>query len=77
MAGQEGIPSVYSPMARTLEDLRYFTKTFIQLKPWKYDGTVHPLEWREDVEQEWDDKKKLKVGILWDDGKTLDVSSSI
>jgi Asp-tRNA(Asn)/Glu-tRNA(Gln) amidotransferase A subunit family amidase len=68
-AGQEGIPSVYSPMARTVEDLRYFTRSFIQLKPWRLDHSVHPIEWRDQVETEWDEKKVFKVGVLRSDGK--------
>ncbi|KAF2815973.1 amidase signature enzyme [Mytilinidion resinicola] len=68
MPGQEGIPSVFSPMARTLNDLTYFTRSFIGMKPWKYDHTVHPLEWREEVETEYKEKKKFRVGVLRDDG---------
>lgn len=68
MMGQEGIPSVFSPMARTLDDLRYFSREFIKMKPWRYDHTVHPLEWREDIEREYEDKKVLNVGVLRDDG---------
>jgi Asp-tRNA(Asn)/Glu-tRNA(Gln) amidotransferase A subunit family amidase len=64
MAGQDGIPSVVSPMARTLNDLTYFTRSFIQMKPWQYDYTVHPLAWREDVETEYREKKKLRIGVM-------------
>ncbi|KAK4504512.1 hypothetical protein PRZ48_005428 [Zasmidium cellare] len=64
MPGQEGIPSVFSPMARTLLDLTYFSRSFIQMQPWKYDPSVHPLAWRTDVENEYTDKKKLKIGIM-------------
>ena len=64
MPGQEGIPSVFSPMARTLMDLTYFTRSFIQMQPWKYDQSVHPLPWRANVEAEWKDKKPLRVGIM-------------
>ncbi|KAF1846297.1 amidase signature enzyme [Cucurbitaria berberidis CBS 394.84] len=64
MAGQEGIPSVFSPMARTLNDLTYFTRSFVQMKPWNYDYTVHPLPWREDTETEFKDKKKLRIGVM-------------
>jgi Asp-tRNA(Asn)/Glu-tRNA(Gln) amidotransferase A subunit family amidase len=64
MPGQEAIPSVFSPMARTLNDLTYFTKSLIQCKPWNYDYTVHPLAWREDVTQEFADKKVLRVGVM-------------
>ena len=68
MPGQEGIPSVFSPMARTLDDLTYFTRELIKTKPWRLDYTVHPLAWRDDVEEEFRDKKVLKVGILRSDG---------
>lgn len=68
MPGQEGIPSVFSPMARTLNDLTYFTRSFIGMKPWKYDHTVHPLEWRDNVETEYKEKKKFRVGVMRTDG---------
>lgn len=68
MPGQDGVPAVYSPMARTLNDLTYFTKSIIQMKPWKYDYSCHPMEWNQDAENEWTDKKKMRVGILRTDG---------
>ncbi|KAL3439728.1 amidase signature domain-containing protein [Aspergillus insuetus] len=40
MAGQEGIPSVYSPMGRTLDDLTYFSRAIIGMEPWR----LQPLE---------------------------------
>ncbi|KAL2063436.1 hypothetical protein VTL71DRAFT_5241 [Oculimacula yallundae] len=68
MPGQEGIPSVFSPMTRTLEDLSYFTKSMISMKPWKYDHSVHPIPWREETAKEYIEKKKLCVGVLRTDG---------
>lgn len=71
MPGQEGVPSVFSPMARTLDDLTYFTKAMIHMKPWTYDHTVHPMPWRE---VEWalcsgrSEKRSLKVGLMLSDG---------
>ncbi|KAL1982937.1 hypothetical protein VTN96DRAFT_624 [Rasamsonia emersonii] len=67
MAGQEGVPSVFSPMARTLNDLTYFTRSIIGLQPWKYDYTVHPIPWRADQEKEAS-QKQLRVGLLKSDG---------
>lgn len=64
MSGQEGIPAVYSPMARTLTDLDYFLKSIISMKPWEYDYSVHPIPWKDDLEL----PKKCKVGVLYDDG---------
>ena len=66
--GSDGVPSVFSPMARTLDDLTYFTRSYIQMKPWLYDHTCHPLEWRSEMEAEFAEKKKLRVGILRTDG---------
>lgn len=68
MPGNDGVPSVLSPMTRTLNDLVYFTRSLIEMKPWKYDYTVHPLAWRSDMEKEYTEKKKLRVGILRTDG---------
>lgn len=67
MAGQEGVASVFSPMARTLNDLTYFTQSIVGMQPWKYDHTVHPLTWRKDMEAE-PAKKKLRVGVMKSDG---------
>ncbi|KAI1937716.1 hypothetical protein LOZ66_003997 [Ophidiomyces ophidiicola] len=67
MAGQEGVPSVFSPMARTLNDLTYFTRAIIQMKPWEYETTVHPISWR-DEEKEDARTKKLRIGVMKSDG---------
>ena len=64
MYGQEGIASVFSPMTRTLNDLAYFTRNFIKLKPWRLDQSVHPLEWRDEAEQEIREKKSLRIGVM-------------
>lgn len=66
MPGQEGVPSVCSPMARTLNDLTYFTRSIIQMQPWKYDYSVHPISWRE--EDEWPGEK-LRIGVMYSDGE--------
>ncbi|RDL33172.1 Amidase signature (AS) enzyme [Venustampulla echinocandica] len=68
MPGQEGIPSVFSPMARTLGDLTYFTKSLISMEPWKYDHSVHPISWRPEIEREIQQTKKFRVGLLKTDG---------
>lgn len=64
MAGQEGIPAVYSPMARTLPDLGYFLKAVIQMKPWTYDYSCVPMPWNNELSL----PKKCKVGVIYDDG---------
>ncbi|EDN07951.1 conserved hypothetical protein [Histoplasma mississippiense (nom. inval.)] len=66
MAGQEGVPSVFSPMARTLNDLTYFTRAVIGMQPWKYDNSVHPISWRDEMEKDAR-SKKLKIGVMKSD----------
>ncbi|KAL8964867.1 MAG: hypothetical protein Q9197_006773 [Variospora fuerteventurae] len=68
MPGQEGIPSVFSPMARTLPDLVYFTRSMIGMKPWEYDHSVHPLPWQSDVYDQTKDQKTLRIGVMRSDG---------
>ncbi|KAI0014978.1 amidase [Xylariomycetidae sp. FL0641] len=68
MPGQEGVPSVYSPMTRTLNDLTYFTRSVIGMKPWKYDYSAIPLAWRSDMEREYSAKPKLRIGVMRTDG---------
>ena len=69
MPGQEGIPSVFSPMARTLEDLVYFSRSLIGIKPWLWDHSVHPLEWRAGEERKVRETKNFKIGVMRTDGK--------
>jgi Asp-tRNA(Asn)/Glu-tRNA(Gln) amidotransferase A subunit family amidase len=40
VVGQEGIPAVYSPMTRTLDDLETFWRAIVGMKPWEYDHSV-------------------------------------
>ncbi|KAI4284920.1 MAG: hypothetical protein L6R38_001063 [Xanthoria sp. 2 TBL-2021] len=68
MAGQEGIPSVFSPMTRTMPDLVYFTKSILGMKPWKYDHTVHPIPWRAEIYDSTKEQKKLRIGVMETDG---------
>ena len=68
MPGQEGIPSVFSPMARTLDDLTYFAKSMISMKPWEVDYTCHPgLEWNQAKYDNIMDKETLRVGVMRSD----------
>lgn len=68
MPGEDGVPSVYSPMARTLNDLHYFTRAVLGAGPWTYDHSCHPLPWRTEIVDQYAGKKKLKVGVLRSDG---------
>jgi len=66
MPGQEGVTAVYSPMTKTMDDLSFFLKTVIDMKPWTYDHHVIPLPWR-DVRDQME-SKSVRWGVLRDDG---------
>ncbi|CCM00797.1 uncharacterized protein FIBRA_02839 [Fibroporia radiculosa] len=63
--GVEGIGVVFSPMARTLEDLETFWRAVMSMRPWQYDDSVLPIPWRE---MDLSATKSLRWGVLWDDG---------
>lgn len=68
MPGQDGVLAVYSPMARTMNDLFYFTRAVLQRGTWNYDHSCHRIPWRADVVDEYRDKKTLRVGVFRTDG---------
>lgn len=64
--GQESVLAVAGPLARSIDEIDLFMKHYINSgKPWELDGSLIPMKWR-DVPVP--DPKKLKVGIMCDDG---------
>jgi amidase len=55
--------SVNGPLARTLEDVIYYSKVVVDSQPWLHDTKCHPIPWRA-----VDVPKKLKIGVMWNDG---------
>lgn len=66
-SGQEHVPSVVGPMARSLSSLELVTKLIIAAEPWNHDPTCHRLPWRQDVYDEIS-TRPLVIGLLVDDG---------
>ena len=66
MAGQEAVVSVNGPMARTLEDIKLFTKSVVDSEPWLVDPKCLPIPWRVT-----ETPKKLKIAVLWNDGVVM------
>ncbi|EKG22103.1 Amidase [Macrophomina phaseolina MS6] len=65
--GQEHVPSVIGPLARSLSSLRFITKAVIDAAPWEHDPRVVPLPWRTEIEAEIQ-SRPLVIGLLVDDG---------
>jgi amidase len=49
-------------MAKTLEDMTFYSKTVVDSQPWLVDPKCVPIPWRT-VEP----KQKLKIAVLWND----------
>ncbi|KAG0132100.1 amidase signature domain-containing protein [Tuber indicum] len=66
--GQEHVPSVIGPMARTPQSLTFITRQVIQSDTHNLDPKVVPIPWREDLYQSTLLSKKLRIGLMLDDG---------
>ncbi|KAF2434522.1 amidase [Tothia fuscella] len=66
LAGQEAVQSVNGPMARSLRDIVLFSKTIVDAEPWLHDPRCLSIPWRPVPE-----KRKLKLGVMWNDGIVL------
>lgn len=55
-------------MTKTMDDLSYFLKSIIEMEPWNYDHTVHPIPWK-DFRRDLDlSERKIRWGVMRDDG---------
>jgi amidase len=68
-AGEEQVVPVIGPLSTSLNGVKLFMKTLIDTKPWLQEAALLPFPWRDDVSHLDKGKgKKLKVGVIWDDG---------
>lgn len=68
--GQESVPSVIGPMARSLSSLVQLVKLVLQTEPWLVDPQVLPLPWRDELFQETQQTKKFSFGVIQFDQQT-------
>ncbi len=71
MMGEEHVLPVLGPLSTTLEGCKLFMKTIIDQKPWLKEPNLVPVPWRMSDEARYgakNGKKRLKVGVIWDDG---------
>ncbi|KAL1303863.1 hypothetical protein AAFC00_000319 [Neodothiora populina] len=72
MPGQEHIVAVVGPLTTSLEGVKMFMKTLIDQKPWLTEPSLVPFPWRDTSSESLlrvkDGKRKLKIGIMKDDG---------
>ncbi|EON62575.1 hypothetical protein W97_01799 [Coniosporium apollinis CBS 100218] len=71
MVGQEHVVPAVGPMSTSLGGVKMFMRAILDQKPWLVEPSCVPFEWRE--EKSWlrvdgEGRKRLKVGVIWDDG---------
>ncbi|KAF7588619.1 hypothetical protein BBP40_005457 [Aspergillus hancockii] len=67
--GCETILGTLGPLSPTLGGIELFMKVVLAAKPWTSDPSLHQIPWRDNESHIcWDGKKRLTVGVLWDDG---------
>lgn len=67
MLWEEQIVPVIGPLSTSLEGIRLFMKTIIAGQPWLIEPSCLPIPWS-DQDTQLGNPKRLKLGIMWDDG---------
>lgn len=74
MMGAEHIIPVIGPLSTSLDGVKVFMKAIIDQKPWLHDHSLVQLPWKDSAkttllrQSPGDGKRKLRVGVLADDG---------
>lgn len=68
--GPQGIMAIAGPLSTSKGGLRLIMKSVIDSKPWMTEPSLLPIPWRDEVSylNRGTAGKKLKIGVLWDDG---------
>ncbi|KAL4744197.1 amidase signature domain-containing protein [Aspergillus similis] len=62
------VPPVAGPMARSVSTIEYFMQSLLDSNPWDLDPGCIPIPWRREMAAFPDPTRKLKLGIVYDDG---------
>ena len=72
MDGQNSAPSAAGPLANSVPSLRLAVKALLSQHPWDHDPFVNNMPWRQDLEQEVEERKHkggLAFGVFRNDGR--------
>ncbi|KAJ9502966.1 hypothetical protein H2202_001118 [Exophiala xenobiotica] len=59
---------VAGPMSNSLGSVELFMEAYTSLEPWNHDPTILPIPWRGWVVEQVQEKEKLRIGYIVDDG---------
>lgn len=68
MLGAEQVIPCVGPISTSLEGIKLFMSTVIAAKPWTREASLVPLAWDWSNTKLASKGKKLKIGVMWDDG---------
>ena len=71
MDGQNSAASAVGPLGHSVPSLRLAVKALLSQEPWNHDPGVNSMPWRQDLEQEVEDRKhsaQLAFAVIRNDG---------
>ncbi|KAJ7282444.1 amidase signature domain-containing protein [Mycena rebaudengoi] len=72
--GMDSIVPTFGPMCRSLRDVDLWFSLIIGAEPWLREYSLVPIPWRISAPAPWEGldvngmQKKIRVGVMWDDG---------
>ncbi|KAI0967236.1 amidase signature domain-containing protein [Xylaria arbuscula] len=72
MLSSDHIVATIGPLSTSLAGVLLFIRTIIDARPWLREPSLVPIPWKDEVqlaeEEEKKKERKLRVGVIWDDG---------
>ncbi|TGJ83610.1 hypothetical protein E0Z10_g5130 [Xylaria hypoxylon] len=70
MAGSDHIVGTIGPLSTSLEGVSLFVRTILRARPWLREPSLVPVPWKDEDQlgEEEGERRKLRVGVIWDDG---------
>ncbi|KAI3330802.1 amidase signature domain-containing protein [Ustulina deusta] len=69
MAGADHILGTIGPLSTSLEGVSLFVRTILRARPWLREPSLVPVPWKDEDQLGEEGKgRKLRVGVIWDDG---------
>ncbi|KAL6242382.1 hypothetical protein RBB50_010521 [Rhinocladiella similis] len=62
------IRPVAGPMSNSLGSIELFMEAYLSLEPWNSDPSILPIPWRSELDEQVQNKERLRIGWIVDDG---------
>ncbi|KAI0538044.1 amidase signature domain-containing protein [Xylaria digitata] len=71
MAGADHIVGTIGPLSTSLEGVSLFVRTILHARPWLREPALVPIPWKDEDQPREEKGRKLRVGVIWNDGVVL------